>query len=83
MMARLADHIIALHLKNANQRICPLLVIHFSGVIVHGVLEESIISVLLVLVIKDKAGKLNSMDDYKHIAFASFEDKVGNVCSQY
>lgn len=43
---------------------------------VHGVLPESILSVLLVPVLKDKAGKLNSMDNFRPIAFASIMSKV-------
>ena len=47
----------------------------FTGLIVHGVLPDAIISVLLVPVIKDKAGKLNSMDNYRPIALASILSK--------
>ncbi len=43
---------------------------------VHGVLPDSIISVLLVPVIKDEAGKLNSMDNYRPIALASILSTV-------
>ena len=48
----------------------------FSGIMVHGVLPDSILSVLLVPVLKEKAGKLNSMDNYRPIALAIPLSKV-------
>ena len=58
------DLITAEHLKNASQRLCPLLAMCFTGFMIHGVLPDSLTSVLLVPVIKDKVGKLNCMDNY-------------------
>ena len=48
----------------------------FTGLIVHGVLPDSITSVLLVPVIWEKVGKLNSMDNDRPIACASILSKV-------
>ena len=70
------DLITAEHLKNASQRLCPLLAMCFTGFMIHGVLPDSLTSVLLVPVIKDKVGKLNCMDNYRPIALASILSKV-------
>ena len=53
-----------------------MLAMCFTGFMVHGVLPNSILSVLLVPVLKDKAGKLNSRDNYRPIALASILSKV-------
>lgn len=80
------DHITAENLKYASHRLCPLIAMCFTSFIVHGVLPDSITSMLLVPVIKDKAGKLNSMDNYRPIALSCIlntVNKVGNVCPYY
>jgi len=51
------DRITAEHLKQASTRITVLLALCFTGFLIHGVLPDSMISVLLVPVIKDKTGK--------------------------
>jgi len=42
----------------------------------HGILPDSILSVILEPVIKDKAGKINSVDNYRPVALASILSKV-------
>lgn len=56
-------------------RIAPLLVFCFSGSMIHGLLPDSMMSVLLVPV-KDKAVKVGSLDNYRPIALASILSKV-------
>ena len=70
------DKITAEHLKRASSTLYPLLSICFTGFLVHGILPDSILSVLLVPVIKDKAGKINSSENYWPIALASILSKV-------
>ncbi len=70
------DLISAEHLKNASLRLAPLLALCFSGFMIHGTLPDSIISILLVPVIKDKAGKVGCLDNYRPIALASILSKV-------
>ena len=70
------DQITAEHLKFAGKKVCPLLAMCFTGLLVHGVLPESSTAVQLVPVLKDKAGKLNSIDNYRPIALASILSKV-------
>ena len=53
------DNITTKHLKFASKKLYPLLAICFTGLLVHGILPYSILSLILVPVIKDKAGKLN------------------------
>ncbi len=48
----------------------------FTGFCIHGFLPESMISVLIVPVIKDKAGAINSKDNYRPIALASIVSKL-------
>ena len=49
------------------------------GFISHGFLPESMLSVVLVPVIKDKAGKIYSKDNYRPIALASVISKLVEV----
>ena len=70
------DNITSEHIKNASDKLFPLLSLCFTGCIVHGILPDSIMAVLLVPVIKDKAGKLNSSANYRPIALANVLSKV-------
>ena len=70
------DKIQAEHLKYASSKLFALLSICFTGFLVHGILPDSILAVLLVPVIKNKAGKINSSDNYRPIALASILSKV-------
>lgn len=70
------DCITAEHLKYASHKLCPLLAMCFNGCLVHGVLPNALMSVMLLPVLKDKAGKLNSIDNYRPIALASILSKV-------
>ena len=70
------DTITAEHLKLAGPRLAVLLAICFSGLLTHGILPDSLLSVVLVPVIKDKAGKVGSIDNYRPIALASILSKV-------
>ena len=70
------DNITAEHLKHASPRVAVLLSICFTGLMSHGLLPDSMLSVTLVPVIKDKAGKVGSMDNYRPIALASILSKV-------
>ena len=70
------DNITAEHLKHASPRVAVLLAICFTGLMSHGLLPDSMLSVTLVPVIKDKAGKVGSMDNYRPIALASILSKV-------
>ena len=42
----------------------------------HGILPDHMLSVLLVPVVKEKTGKLSSIDNYRPIALASVVSKV-------
>ena len=44
---------------------------YITGFFVHGFLPSSLLSVVLVPIIKDKCGKINSKDNYRPIALAS------------
>ena len=47
-----------------------------TSFLVHGQLPESLMSVVLVPIIKDKSGKINSKDNYRPIAIASIMSKL-------
>ena len=47
-----------------------------TGFCVHGFLPSSLLSVVLVPIIKDKCGKINSKDNYRPIALASIVSKI-------
>ena len=70
------DTITAEHMKWASKKLCPLVAMCFTGLLVHAVLPATLLSVVLVPVIKDKVGKLNSSDNYRPIALASVMSKV-------
>lgn len=65
------------HLKYGSYKVCPLFSMCFAGCLVRGVLPNSFMSAMLVPVLKDEAGKLNSMESYRPIALASIFSKVG------
>ena len=48
----------------------------FTGMMMHGNLPDSILSVLLVPVVKNKTGKISSKENYRPIALASILSKV-------
>ncbi len=70
------DNISAEHLKYGSKRIAPLLAVCFTGFLIHSVLPDSMLSVLLVPVIKNKAGMVGNLDNYRPIALASILSKV-------
>ena len=70
------DKITAEHLKYASQSISVLLALCFSGLMKHGILPGSMLSVLLIPVVKNKTGQLTSIDNYRPIALASILSKV-------
>ena len=65
------DGIYAEHLKYCSRRILPLLAMCISALFIHGFLPDSMLSVVLVPVIKDKCRKINDSDNYRPIALAS------------
>ena len=70
------DGISAEHLKFASGKLCHLLAMCYTGLFVHGVLPDSMLSGILVPIVKDKVGKLNSSDNYRPIAIANVMSKV-------
>ena len=70
------DGIYTEHLKYASDCLIPLLGMCFTGLFVHGVLPDSLMSVVLVPIIKNKCGNINSQDNYRPIALASIISKV-------
>ena len=71
-----ADSIYAEHLKYASEKLYPLLSMCLTGFFVHGYLPESLLTVILVPIIKNKAGNINSIDNYRPIALAIVVSKV-------
>ena len=70
------DAISAEHLKYASNRILPILSLCFTSCFVHVWLPADMISVILVPIIKDKAGKINCSSNYRLIALSSILSKV-------
>ena len=70
------DGVYAEHLKYCSNGYKILLAKCFSSFLSHGYLPESIMSVVLVPIIKDKSGKINSKDNYRPIAIASTLSKL-------
>ena len=74
-----SDGICSEHIKYADKALVPLLSLCFTSFFAHGFLPESMLSVVLVPVIKDKAGKISSKDNYRPIALASVFSKTIEV----
>uniref|UniRef100_A0A3P9I9Z6 Reverse transcriptase domain-containing protein n=1 Tax=Oryzias latipes TaxID=8090 RepID=A0A3P9I9Z6_ORYLA len=70
------DDITVEHLKYSSFKLRPLLAICFTGFLTHGVLPDSILSVVLIPVIKDKTASLNSLLNYRPIALSSNISKI-------
>ena len=64
------------HLKYCSRRVLPLLAMCISALFIYGFLPDSMLSVILVPVIKDKCRKINDSDNYRPIALASVISKV-------
>ena len=74
-----SDGIFSEHLKYESNVLKPLLAVCFASFISRGFLPESMSSVVLVPVIKDKAGKISYNDNYRPIALASVISKLVEV----
>ena len=77
--ACVSDGICSEHLKYASNVLVPLLAMCFTSFMSHGFLPDSMLSVMLVPVIKDKAGKISSKDNYRPIALTSVISKLVEV----
>ena len=64
------DGVSAEHLKHCSSRVTPLLAMCITGFMVLF-LYESMMSVLLIPIIKDKKAKISSIDNYRPVAIAS------------
>ena len=71
-----ADSIYAEHLKYASEKLYILLSLCLTVFFIHSYLPESLLTVILVPIIKNKAGNRNSIDNYRPIALASVLSKV-------
>ena len=70
------DGIYAEHLKYCSINYRLLLARCMTSFLVHGYLPDTLMSVILVPIIKDKSGKINSKDNYRPIAIASTMSKL-------
>ena len=70
------DGIYAEHLKYASNNYRTAIAKCMTSFLIHGFLPESLMSVILVSLIKDKSEKINSKDNYRPIAIASTMSKL-------
>ena len=70
------DGVYAEHLKYSSNGYKCLLSKCLTSFLSHGFLPDSHMSVVLVPIIKDKSGKINSKDNYRPIAIASTISKL-------
>ena len=71
-----ADGLFAENMKHGGKRLNTLLAMCFTGLFVHGFLPDSMLSVVLVPIIKDKNGKIGNTDNYRPIALATVVSKT-------
>ena len=62
---------ILISVVNCSRRLFTIMAMCLSGLFVHGFLPDAMLSVVLVPIIKDKCGKINSKDNYRPVALAS------------
>ena len=70
------DGVNAEHLKHCSDRILHMLAMCFTGLFVDGVLPPSMISVVLVPVVKNKRISICSKNNYRPFALASIMSKL-------
>ena len=70
------DGVSAEHLKHPSNRIVPMLAMRFTGFFIHGMLPPSMISVVLVHIVKDKRASVCSTSQDMPIALASIISKL-------
>ena len=70
------DGIYAENLLYCSRRVLPLLAMCVSSLFIHGFLPDSMLSVVLVPVIKNKSRRINDSDNYRPIVLASIVSKV-------
>ena len=70
------DGIYAEHLKYSSHYFKTILSKCLTSFLVHGYLPDTLMSVILVPIIKDKTGRINSKDNYRPIAIASTMSKL-------
>ena len=73
------DGIFAEHLLHCSERLLSMLAECITGFFVHGFLPDSMLSTVLVPIIKDKTGRIDRMDNYRPIALASVMSKVVEI----
>ena len=71
-----SDNIYAEHIKYASERLIPLISMCFTSCFVHGFLPASLLTVILVPIIKNKAGNVNSINNYRPVALSNIFCKV-------
>ena len=64
------------NLLYCSRRFLPLLAMCLSSLFIHEFLPDTMLSVVLVPVIKNKSRRINDSDNYRHIALASIVSKV-------
>ena len=70
------DGVYAEHLKYSSPRLVVLLSLCFSSLFVHGFLPRSMISVILVPLVKNKSASICTKSNYRPIALASVISKL-------
>ena len=70
------DNIQAEHIKYANEKLVLLISICFTACFVHGFLPSSLLTVVLVPIVKNKAGNINSIDNYRPVALSNIFSKI-------
>ena len=76
------DGISAEHLKYASARLLPMLSKCLTSCFSHSFLPKSMLTVMLVPIVKNKAGKITCKDNYRPIALASVLSKVAEKIIQ-
>ena len=73
------DGIFAEHLLHCSERLLSMLAVCITGFFVHGFLPDSMLSTVLVPITKNKTSRIDRMDNYRPIAFASVMSKVVEI----
>ena len=73
------DGVTAEHPKLCSGVVVEMLSVCFTCMFTHGYLPKDMLSIVLIPILKDKAGNLSSKDNYRPVALASITSKVLEV----
>jgi len=67
------------HIKYAHSKLHVLLSLLFNAIIIHGHIPQSLMDTIIVPLVKDKKGNLNTKDNYRPLAITCIISKIFEI----